>query len=533
MNEKVKKVLESIKAFWGKFSKKAKIIILSVAGAVIVGAIVLTVLLNGTKYVVLYPSLDSSEAREVVAEIEDRGIDYKEDGGTIYVPEAQEESLRMDLANQGHPYSTYNYDFFLNNVDSMTTDAERKIIEKYQLSQKLESVISTIDCIDRATVTINLAEKSNYVISNDNKSTSSAGVTLTIKKGKELSANQVSGIKTLIAKSVPNLDAENVSIIDTATGIELGSNSSIEVDKSTLKLSLQAQYENDVENKVRSLLSTLLDEDKFQVVARSNIDVDKGVKEIITYTPSQDNRGVINHEEHNRTSQGDGTGAGGVPGTDTNVGTTTYSNIKTDDNTIYVDSSDTYDYLVSQMKEQIQKDSAEIVSLNVSVVLKDSSIDETQKNEIAKLVANSAGIAENKVVVYNGASVGTSDTTPANNPNANANAGLLDSNFILILSIVGGVMLIALILLFIVLRRARKKRKRLEEELLAAQNQPVDIMEDPSLEDFKIGDITDTKETKAEALKNQIQNFAGENPEIAAQLVRAWIKGEDDINGNN
>ena len=58
-------------------------------------------------------------------------------------------------------------------------------------------------------------------------------------------------------------------------------------------------------------------------------------------------------------------------------------------------------------------------------------------------------------------------------------------------------------------------------------------MEDPTLEDFKIGDIKDAKETKAEVLKNQIQNFTGENPEIAAQLVRAWIKGEDDINGNH
>ena len=529
MNENIKKVLDSIKTFWGKFSKKAKIIILSVAGAVVVGAIVLTVLLNGTKYVVLYPSLDSSEVREVVAEIEDRGIEYREKDGTIYVPETQEESLRMDLANQGHPYSTYNYDFFLNNVDSMTTDAERKIIEKYQLSQKLESVISTIDCIDRASVTINLAEKSNYVISNDSNAKSSAGVTLTIKKGKELSATQVSGIKTLIAKSVPNLDEENVSIIDTSTGIELGSNSSIEVDKSTLKLSLQAQYESDIENKVKSLLGTLLEDGKFQVVARSNIDVDKGVKEIITYTPSEDNRGVIQHEEHDRVSQGDGDGAGGVPGTDTNVGTTTYSNIQADDNTIYVDSSDTYDYLVSQMKEQIQKDSAEIVSLNVSVVVKDRTIDNSQKNEITRLVANAAGINENNVVVYNGASIGEA-TEPVDNPKADTNP--LDSRFMLILSIVGGVLLIALILLFILLRRARKKRKRLEEELLAAQNTPIDIMDDPTLEEFKIAEINNAKETKAEALKNQIQNFTGENPEIAAQLVRAWIKGEDDVNGD-
>lgn len=524
MNDKLKTAMESVKSFWEKFSTKTKIIFFSVLGAVVVGAIVLTVILNAPKFVVLYPSLDSTEAKEVVAEIEERGLTYKESDGTIYVLEADEASLRMDLANLGHPYSTYNYEFFLNNVDAMTTDAERQIIEKFQLSQKLETVISTIDSIERASVTINLAETDNYVISNNSDAKSSVGVLLTITKGKELTPTQVSGIKTLISKSVPNLSADDVSIVDAATSKELNSTEGIEIDKSQLKLTLQRDYESNIVSKIKTLLSTILEPGNYEVAATSNIDVDEGIQEIITYTPSEDNRGVISHEEHEYAAEGGDLTVGGVPGTDSNVGTTTYSSvITTDEDTVYVDSADTYDYLVSQMTEQIQKQSAKLVSLNVSVVVKDKTIDAEQKNEIAALVANAAGIADENVVVYNGAYIGERDDE-SEEANANTELNPLTNRFIIILSIVGGVLLIALIILFLVLRSSRKKRKKIEEELLAQSE--VDILEDPSLEEFKIPEIN-THDTHAELLRDQIQDFTGENPQIAAQLVRTWLRGED------
>ena len=524
MNDTLKTALESIKAFWQKFSTKTKIIFFSILGVVVVGAIVLTVVMNAPKFVLLYPSLDNSEAKEVVAEIEERGLTYKEDDGSIYVLESDEASLRMDLASMGHPYSTYNYDFFLDNVDAMTTDAERKIIENYQLTQKLETVIATIDTIERASVTINLGEDSGYVISNKENAKSSAGVLLTLSSGKELSASQVSGIRNLIAKSVPNLDPDDVSIVDTATGIELSASDSLEVDKSTLKLSLQSQYENNIENKIKTLLSKMLKPDNYEVVARCDIDVDEGIKEIITYTPSEDNRGVINHEEHKYTAQGDDVTGGGVPGTDSNTGVSTYSTvIEPDGDTIYVDSADTYDYLVSQMKEQIQKQSAKILSLNVSVVVKDKTIDEAQRDEIEKLVANAAGIEQDRVVVFNSAYIGEVDEEPTVPVDTNIFA---DRSFVILLCVIGAVLLIALILLFALIRSARKNKKA-QELLLTAATENENFLEDPALEDFKIADI-EAVESPAEVLKTQIQNFTSDNPEIAAQLVRSWLKGGED-----
>ena len=241
-------------------------------------------------------------------------------------------------------------------------------------------------------------------------------------------------------------------------------------------------------------------------------------------TPSEDNRGVINHEEHKYTAQGDDVTVGGVPGTDSNTGVSTYSTvIETDGDTIYVDSADTYDYLVSQMKEQIQKQSAKILSLNVSVVVKDKTIDEAQRDEIEKLVANAAGIEQDRVVVFNSAYIGEVDEEQTVPVDTNIFA---DRSFVILLCVIGAVLLIALILLFALIRSARKNKKA-QELLLTAATENENFLEDPALEDFKIADI-EAVESPAEVLKTQIQNFTSDNPEIAAQLVRSWLKGGED-----
>ena len=90
MNEQIKNLIDSIKAFWEKQSKKGKTIILSSAGGLLVLAIVLVALMNRTKFVVLYPSLDNDEAIEVAQELKSRNVEHTKNG--IKVPAEKEES---------------------------------------------------------------------------------------------------------------------------------------------------------------------------------------------------------------------------------------------------------------------------------------------------------------------------------------------------------------------------------------------------------------------------------------------------------
>lgn len=549
MNEKIKKFTDPVKELWGRSSKKAKIIFFSVLGALAIVAVSLGIALNTQPYVILYPGMDHDEAVQVMTELKNRDVAYKEDNGTISVPKDQEDSLRMELANLGYPKSAPNYDFFTNNIDVMTTDFEKKTIEKYQLNQRLEAVIKTLDPIQNANVTISVPDDSGYVW-DENKKETTASVTLTLKQDKKLDAASIKGIKQLVAKSVPNLSTENVVVIDAATGDEFTDEENTQTDVSQFKLEIEKQYEKDVTKKVQNQLRSVWGENNFSVAVKSTMDLDKKIKEITTYTPSEqgNNTGVLSEENTKKESTTAANGAGGAAGAETNAeqNTTTYPGITTDGNRIYSKDESSYKYLVSKVIEQIQGDSATLQDMTVSVTINQATMDQTQKDSLKEMVAFAAGVTPDKVSIYN------AEFQRANVPTAASPITPM------VLIIGGAVLALLLILLVVALLVARKRKQRmlelagLAEEAQAARQQP-EVFEEadeiPALEEDLIPEDEEYAEPEEEvplvediesqrkamssteqALQKEIQDFAGDNPEIVAQLIRTLLKG-DETNG--
>ena len=537
MNIQIKKYIDPIVNFWGNLTKKKKVIILSVFGGIVLISVIAGILLNVQPYVVLYPGMDHEEAVEVMNELRDRNISYKEDNGTISVPKDKENALRMELANEGHPKTAPNYDFFTKNVDIMSTDFEKKTIEKYQLNQRLEAVIKTLDCIQNANVTISVPDSSGYAW-DENAEATTASVTVTLASGKTLESSQVNGIKQLVAKSVPNLKTDDVAVIDTKTGNELSaSNGGSQVNISQFKLTIENEYEKDIEKNVLKVLTPVFGENNVKVTAKSIMDVDKKVQEIITYKPSTDNKGVINESNTQKEQETGGQKTGGAAGTESNTETTTYPGVTVNGDTIYTKDAETYKYLVSQVKEQIQGDAASVQDMTISIVVNKELMSDTQKQEIAKLAAYAAAIKPEKVAVYNSAF--PSAVQPANA----AAPSLPPLNTILVL---GGAALLTLLIVItvavIVARRRKKKRMSQLAELegqgnpeeetslksrLNAKGSEAQEKKEKPIDLKAIEDARAEKASKEEALTKEIQDFSSQNPEIAAQLIRSWLRGDD------
>ena len=549
--EQIKKLFQSIKAFWEKQDKKNRIkIVVGIVAAIALIAFVV-VLMNQTKYTTLYSGIDQDERVEVEKYLEESNIAYKVEGNDILVDEAQESAVRMELSNLGHPYSTPNYDFYFNKVGTMTTADERELIEKYQLNQRLADVIETIDGVESATVTIAYPNESGYVLSESADDEVKAGVTVTFAPGVKLTQKQVNGIVNLVSTSVPKLKPANVSVLDTSTGETLnatdGSSSTAATsDASSLKRDVEKAYENDIENKVLSVLRPIYAEN-VKVAVKCSIDINDSIKEIVTYIPSEDNKGVITKEDLANAIQNEGGSVGGLTGTDTNAETgnnnepstdnpnnvtekedvTTYPSIKVGGDTIYLQDEKSYDYLVSYVKEKVQKTAGEVDGLNVSVILNKESIPDSKRQELTRLVANSAAIESEKVVIYtdlfetsdNGLIPGTPDNPFEEYP-------------WLIYAIAGAGVLLLLIIIILAARSKRKKKKKAAEltategeEAMTNQAQtPAEL----SLDAEQLEEIQDIKVAKGMVMKQKIQEFSKENPDIAAQLVKSWLRGEDE-----
>ncbi len=520
MREQLKHYINAIISFWKKQPKKNKTIILSLLAGIIIVSFVVVLLLNAQKYTVLYPSMDHDEALEVMAELDEREVDYKEEDGTIMVPTEEEASLRMDLANEGYPKSSPNYDFLLENMDLMTTEKEKELLEKYQLNQRMEDIIKTIDGIKEANVTINIPDDSGYVLSDDDSDVTTAGVSVTMSSSKELTGKQVSGIKHLLAKSVPNLTEDNISVLDTATGTEMLSDDMEEMDVSEFKMIIEKQFETEVEANIVKILNPLFGSSNIQVAVKSIMDVDKKIEEIITYTPAENNTGVVSEETHSQSAErNDGT-SGGTVGTDSNTETTTtYPGVTVDGNTIYIEDNSSYSYLVSQVKEQIEHDSSELTDLTISVAVNTQSLNTAEKDEIIQLIANAAAVPTEKVVLY----TGLFQTAETDEGDESSSVTTVDKKRVLILIIAAAAVIgILLSLVLILLLRSKGRKRKSVESQERIMDEPVD-----TIEDIDFSDIHNLKETKEQALKKEIQEFCYSNPEIVAQLIKTWLRGDD------
>jgi len=537
MNIQIKKFIDPIKNYWAELTKKKKIIILSIFGAIILISVIASVLMNVQPYVVLYPGLDHAEAVEVMTELKDRDVNYKEDNGTIYVPKDKENALRMDLSNEGHPKTAPNYDFFTSNISIMSTDFEKKTIEKYQLNQRLEAVIKTIKDIQNSNVTISIPDSSGYAW-DTTAATPTASVTVQLAAGKTLSASQVNGIKQLISKSVPNLKVDDVVVIDLATGDELSSTESgNQIDISEFKLAIEKEYETDIEKKVLKQLSPVYGAGNVRVTAKSIMDIDKKVQEIITYKPSTtDNKGVITESDVQKEQELNGSSqAGGAAGAQPNTGVTTYPGVTVNGNVIYTKDAETYKYLVSQVKEQVQGDAATLQDMTISVVVNKQLMTAAEKAEVAKAAAFATAIQPAKVAVFNSA-FPTTATVPTIAP---VSIFPLSQTTLVLGGAVLLTLLIVIIIVSIVVGKSRKKRQKAlmdeEEQDDAVEEVPLKARLAPKVPDSpqdaqkKIIEEQRAKQaTKDEEITKEIQEFSSQNPEIAAQLIRTWLKGDDE-----
>ena len=534
MKPDVKKKLQEIKEFIGRLDKRVKVISGVVAVLIIAGAVTAAVILNHKDYVPLFSEVSQDEASEIVAKLQEDGADYRyEGGGTILVEKSQADSIRAQLVYEGYPSSGFTYDVFTENAGGMATDSEQQTYKLYELQNRIGATIGLFDGVQDAKVTIALGEQQQYVLESTEKSTGSASVVVTMKSGAELSSRQAEAIQRLVARSVPDLEMENVSVFD-QNGIELSADTG-DTGVNTTEAELSRIVEQKIEQKVVNVLVPFYGEGNVRVAANGRINMERIIRETTTYTTTDkidanDKSGIISHEEGS-TDEGTGTDtAAGVAGTEENADIAEYNQEDGTNTNTY--NSETYsrDYLVDQVKEQTEIDPGVMDDLTVSVSVNGTGFGNLQYNEVRELVANATGIPLDQIdekITAVAAPFYTDDTAQ----DVGAVAQTFIQRYGWIAAIIGGALLLILLIVFLIVRRVRKKRR--ERERLAAQ--PSDTLVIPDVRDEEEDlNILSMQNERNRELRESIRDFAEDNPEISAQMLRSWLNGgESDAANTN
>lgn len=529
MNGKLINIWNKVKEFFGKLSSKTKKLLIFGILLAIIFSVVAAVILNNKPYEMLFNGLNEQEASEIMGKLQDSGVPYKYEAGTIFVPKEQEEQLKAQLAFEGYPKSGFTYDVFKDNIDLMTTDFEKESYKLFELQDRIASTIRLFSGVKDAKVTIVLGEDKKYVLDSKNSSPASASVVVIMQDGGSPSEDQVRGIQRLVAKSIPQMEIGNVVILDGNGQDVTVSDDTTQSGASKLKIEMEKITEDKIKDNVLNMLNPIYGLGNVRVSVKATIDIDKKIRELVTYTPNGDtNAGVISSVTSSQTISKDGAANGGVPGTETNADIPIYTQTPTDGTENYINTQNAVDYLVNQLKEQSQVDAGDLKDLMVSVAINGQTFGNMTQNQLETLVARAAGITpdvQNQKIAL----VATPFVTPPQAPvEPDPEPPGLDKKWIIIGAAAAGGLLLLLLLLFILLRRRKKKKGQLpaEEGSFADMPLPVAVAADgvtPNVSE----DLLKIKSEKGMELKEKIRGFAEENPEISAQLLKTWLRGGD------
>lgn len=544
--------------------------LMAIAGGTAAIAIIAVLVLKlgtNTDYSTLFTGLNQEEAQEVVALLQEEGVDYRfnDKDGAIRVPAVKADQTRAELLSKGYPKSGFTYDMYRNNAGLMTTESDKKQYTLYDLQDRLGAQIRLFEGVQDAKVTIAEAAEQKYALQDNTNTDASASVVVTMEAGQSLNDSKAAAIKNLIARSVRGLNFTNVAVFDADTMMEVGGSAAGEDAFGSAKdlTALTSLIENNISVNVRRVLEKLYGPGNVAVSVKGTLNMERLIQENTQYsTPEkineQDKTGLLNREDTvNENSAASDQGAGGVAGADANADTPRYTN---QDNTqaiadSYSNSSATREWLYNSVKEQRQVDPGVLENATVGIVINTDDTTTVTNNQLINLVADSAGIprdlANQSITIVRAPSQEAVPViTPPEQPQTKEDGLPLP----IVIAMIAGGILILLLLLLLLMEKRRRRRKAdeyvdspnmyaVEEEARAPETEapPVNVlnteaglqMQAENAEMERNEEILNLRMQHSLKLKQNIGEFVDQNPQIAAKLVQSWLRGEvGDIAGN-
>lgn len=534
MKERLQRWRESTFTFWKSRSKGQK-------GTMIGGAVLIIMLIAAmvfftanTKFVPLYNNLSLQEAGQITAELDTRAVPYElENGGaSILVPEEQVDSLLLEFASMGLPSSgSIDYSFFSENASWGITENEFSVMKLDAMQTELGNLISGIDGIQDANVMINMPEQP--VFADEASGEASVAIMLHTQPGYQFEGNQVEGLYHLVSKAVPNLDPEDIIIMnqyfeyyDRDTQFAGGQ------DTYSNQQSIKKDVERDIQRRLQQMFGTMLGNENIVVSVTADIDFsqENRTEDLVEPVDLEAMEGIpVSLETIQESYAGQG-GLDGVAGT----GEEDVANFPAgdgDDGEYELD-KETINYEFNRIRREIVESPYQVRDLGIQVAVNSArqsadgeteflnQQEQTDVQEGVESILNSIietsvdGDLQDEEAVANTSIVFQEFSASAGEQEEPSGAGIP-----LWLYIAGGILLIVIVILIVMLRRNRAEEKWLEEEI--QEEQPLTSV--TNNEEPVIPDLTTAKDTEEVIRRKQLEKIANEKPEEFAKLLRSWM----------
>jgi len=295
-------------------TKRTALIVSVFAAFMALGSILF--MASGKDYAVLLTNVPSDQVTTIIDKLNSRNIPYqlKDESKTILVPKEFLHATQMQLMSEVGSSKMGNIGLELFDKQEFGINSyAQKINYQRALQGELMRAINTLTAVKQSKVILALPAKKTIM---EESSPPSASVVVELHPGKELSADQVRGIRFLVANAVEAMEADRVTVID-EHGKMLSRQSDGAVGASNEIMDLKQKVEKDLEARIDAMLSKVVGTGK--VVARVDATINNKLVTSTEEIIDPDKTAIRSQTSQEESLDGARTNPSGIPGSRSNI----------------------------------------------------------------------------------------------------------------------------------------------------------------------------------------------------------------------
>ena len=484
----------------------------------------------------------------MVTKLKETGIEHRlaDNGTAVLVPSARVDEVRLELAGAGLP-KTGRVGFELFDRNNLgITDFTEHVNYRRALEGELERSIKALSVVDQARVHITFPKDSVFV---DYREPAKASVLVRTHPGSHLTPQNVQAISNLIGSAVEGLSPDAVSILDMQGNLLNRPRKHLNDDEpSEALLDYRHQIEKDLMAKMETTLDPLLGAGRYRAGVSADCDFSSSEQSEEVLDPS---KSAMVTSQKSEDVVGGAALQAGTPGTQSNLPRATPRT--TAPGTTSTRRTESTSFETSKLVRHTKLPQGNIKRLSASILLdQESHWEDTGKNRkrvfvpaaperikaINDLIAGVIGLDTQRgdrlvieslpfdrtVETIDPEQPGFKETGKPQNP---LEPLLKDKRFLIGAPAASALMLLATSLLFVKRRKKKKNvamhkalqeaaaRKRAAEEA----NELAQAQKAALIEEMKLPGVP----KKLESLRSQVRETVRKDPQLAAEVIRAWL----------
>ncbi|MDR1021364.1 MAG: flagellar M-ring protein FliF [Synergistaceae bacterium] len=520
MKGKLAELGERFRSFWETLHRWQQISMAAAVVAVLGGILLMTFAVGRQAYEPIFSGLEARDQEAVISHLKAESIPYRTDSAAnaILVPTQNVYEARIALAAKGIPSGGVVGFEIMDKLPMGADDFQKKVAYYRSLEGELSRTIREMNAVASAKVSIVVPESRLFL---EQQQPSTAAILLKLRSGSQFGQDQAKAVVHLISHSVEGLLPENVTLVDADGVINFEDilDDSLTVQNGNKLVLRQRQFERDYEEeferKIEDSLKKIYGPGKVKAAVRVELDFNKRQMSIRLVSPLPEKlHGTLQSTQVRDENYSGPAGVyGGPPGTTTNIPGYPANTGQTNVPSEYSLSETVNNYDNSTQESQEIETQGQIKRITATVFI-DGQLDQRQQDDMRNAVATAIGTDDSRgdrlTVMATAFDTTMADALAARVAQERRNRMILGaSSFVVFLM---GVM--AALALWV---RRRRQQSALQ------RGRASDVDETPSLRELLENPDLMTAQGELSVLEEQLRNYAMNNPEELANLIKNWV----------